>query len=97
MPDYFSFGAKDVPGTAVAYTVGGTPLSHALIPEVRAKSELPFDLTLKKVRFGKDGTHVSDDLSELKNVWVDYQPNNLAWPLWSEKLTGVSFENASVV
>ena len=55
--------------------------------------ELPFDFILKKVTKGKSGIHVSEDISELNNLWVDYQPNNLAWPLMSEKMKDIIIEN----
>src|SRR5690606_17983105 len=31
----------------------------------------------------------SNDLSDLKEIWLDYQPNSLAWPLMSERLKSV--------
>lgn len=86
MNEYFFLAEKFKPGTAFAYTEGETPLSHELIPEVKTKSELPFDLILKKLSRDKDGLKVSSDLSDLKYLWLDYQPNNLAWPLMSEKM-----------
>lgn len=64
-------------------------MSHELIPDVIGRTELHFELFLKKVTTGKGGLQVSDDLSEIKNLWLDYQPNNLAWPLMSEKMKSV--------
>jgi hypothetical protein len=76
-------------GTAFAYTEGETPLSHQLIKEVITQDELPFALVLKKVTRGKEGLVISSDLSGLDHLWVDYQPNNLAWPLMSERMRNV--------
>jgi hypothetical protein len=92
MNEYYFLAEKVKPSTAFAYTQGNTPLSHELIPDVIGRSELPFELFLKKVTTGKGGLQVSEDLSELKYLWLDYQPNNLAWPLMSEKMkTVISF------
>lgn len=89
MNEYFFLAEKIKPSTAFAYTQGETPLSHELIQHVRGKTELSFMLFLKKVTNDKGILQVSDDLSELKHLWLDYQPNNLAWPLMSEKMRNV--------
>lgn len=83
---YFFLTEKIKSGTAFAYAEDELSLSHLLISEVKTKVECPFELTLKKVNVGKNGIVVSDDLSEVKYLWVDYQPNNLAWPLMSNKM-----------
>lgn len=89
MNEYFFLAEKVKPGTAFAYTERETPLSHELIPEIKTKEELPFDLVLKKVTRGKGNLQISNDLTETKYLWVDYQPNNLAWPLMSDKLKSI--------
>jgi hypothetical protein len=63
--------------------------------ELLTANELPFDLTLKKVTFGPAGSTESDDLSGLAHVWVDYQPNSLAWPVVSARLREVIDQQAS--
>jgi len=93
MNKYFFLSEKIKQGTAFAYTEGETPLSHELIPEMVGKIELPFELILKKVISGKNGLQVSTDISDLKYLWLDYQPNNLAWPLMSEKMRNVICQN----
>ncbi|WP_281228732.1 imm11 family protein [Flavobacterium aquiphilum] len=93
MKEYFFLADKVKRGTAFAYTEDETPLSHELVPELKTKLELPFDLILKKVVFGKAKLQVSNDLSDLKYLWLDYQPNNLAWPLMSEKMKNVVCDN----
>lgn len=89
MNEYYFLAERVKPSTAFAYTQGDTPLSHELISDVIGRIELPFELFLKKVTTGKNGLQVSDDLSEIKHLWQDYQPNNLAWPLMSERMKNI--------
>lgn len=89
MNKYYFLAEKVKPRTAFAYTQEDTPLSHELIPDVIVRTELPFELFLRKVTTGKGGLQVSENLSEIKYLWQDYQPNNLAWPLMSEKMKNV--------
>jgi len=50
---------------------------------------LPFELVLKDVLFEKNGSRQSSELGKLKYLWYDYQPNSLAWPIFSERLKNV--------
>lgn len=75
MNEYCFLTEKVKQSTAFAYTQGDTPLSHELIPDIIGKTELPFGLFLKKLTTGKDGLLVSEDLSGIKYLWIDYQPN----------------------
>lgn len=93
MNEYYFLAEKVKPSTAFAYTQGDTPLSHELISNVIGKSELPFELFLRKVKTVKGGLEISENLSEIKNLWLDYQPNNLAWPLMSENMKNVISTN----
>jgi len=93
MNEYFFLGDKNHHKTAFAYTEAETPLAHQLIPGLRTATHLPFDLVLKKVYRHKGVLETSNDLSDLKHEWVDYQPNNLAWPLMSEKMMQVIDRN----
>jgi len=86
MSNYFFLCGKNSPQVASAFAPEGTKLAHRLIPELDNANELPFDLELVKLSSGKKGLIKSDDLSSLKEIWLDYQPNSLAWPLFSEKL-----------
>lgn len=86
MSNYFLFSAKDAPELASAYAPEGTKLAHELIPELDSATELSFELELIKLSVGKEGLIRSNDLSSLKEIWLDYQPNSLAWPMFSEKL-----------
>lgn len=91
--NYYFLAEKIIPSTAFAYASGETPLSHELISNVKGMHELPFELELKKVVSTKIGLRVNNDLSDVKYLWIDYQPNNLAWPLMSEKLKAVIERN----
>lgn len=75
--------------TASACAPKGTKLAQDLISELNGRNELPFELNLVKLEVGKSGLIESNDLTGLKEVWLDYQPNSLAWPLMSEKLKSV--------
>ncbi len=61
--------------------------------DVVKSGELPFDFTLKALIVERGGIRYSNDFSLVKKVWADYQPNSLAWPLFSEKLRSLVEEN----
>lgn len=86
MNRYYFLAEKIKRGTAFAGTKGKTPLSHELILDVIGRSELPFKLFLKKVTISKGDWQLNENLTGLKYLWLDYQPNTLAWPLMSEKM-----------
>ncbi len=90
--NYFFLSEKIKQSTAFACTEEETPTSHELIPDVKTKTHLPFELTLKKMVAGNEGLTMDENISDLKNLWLDYQPNNLAWPLLSEKMKGIVSE-----
>ena len=71
---------------ASAYAPKGAKLAQDLISELNGINRLPFELSLVKLDVGKNGLIENNDLSDLKEIWLDYQPNNLAWPLMSERL-----------
>lgn len=56
-------------------------------------NEFPFELKLVSLSVEQNGIVVSDDLSDMEKVWLDYQPNSHAWPLFSEELKKVVEEN----
>ena len=47
---------------------------------------MPFDLHLRSVKLTRNDLIESRDLTKIKHLWVDYQPNVLAWPLMSQKM-----------
>jgi len=89
MEQCYSLSNKFKPNTAFADTEGKTPLAHKLIPSIKEVSDLPFDLVLKKPVREKEGWKKVVDLTGLKYLWLDYQPNTLAWPLMSERMQGL--------
>jgi hypothetical protein len=82
----YSIGGKNVPRVASAFAPDTTPLSYQLIDELDGITELPFEMELVKLSDGKNRLIKSSDLSDLKTIWLDYQPNSLAWPLMSETM-----------
>jgi len=93
MDSYYLLSGKNNPKVASAFAPEGTKLAHELIPELDIVDELPFELNLVKLTIGKNGLIESSDLSDLKEIWQDYQPNSLAWPMMSEKLKSVIEKN----
>ncbi len=71
---------------ASAFAPEGTKLAHELIQDLDNFNELPFDLELYLLSDRQEGLIKSKELSSLKETWLDYQPNSLAWPLMSEKM-----------
>jgi hypothetical protein len=86
MKNYYLLSGKNSLRVASAYAPEGTKLAHELIPDLEGFNQLPFEMELIKLTVGKNGIIESNDLSDLNEVWLDYQPNSLAFPLMSEKL-----------
>lgn len=83
---YYLMGLKHCNNVASACTPPNTALAHELIDGVVKLERTPFDFTIKALTVKHDGIHYSDDLSIIRTIWLNYQPNSLAWPLFSEKL-----------
>jgi hypothetical protein len=87
MEKYYLLSWKDgKEPLASAFAPKGTKADHELIKELKGRDSLPFELSLVKLDVGKNGLIESNDLTGLKEIWLDYQPNSLAWPLMSERL-----------
>lgn len=84
--NYYSLSNPIKKNTAFAYTLKEVPEDNEFILTLQGKNELPFEMGLKKVDLIKGDIIVTDDLSNVKYVWLDYQPNNQAWPLMSERM-----------
>lgn len=93
MINYFLISAKNTTELASAFAPEGTKLAHELISELDNANELSFDLKLIKLSISKEGLKKSNDLSSLKEIWLDYQPNSLAWPMFSFKLKTIIENN----
>lgn len=86
MNSYYFLAEKIKRQTAFADTEGETPVAHELVPDLIGKEQLPFDLYLKSAKLVKGKFINSIDLSDVKHLWLDYQPNHLAWPLMSRRM-----------
>ncbi|GAB2775454.1 imm11 family protein [Salinimicrobium soli] len=84
-PNFYFLTTKNYPEVASAFAPDNTKLSHQLIPELDEADKLPFELNLVKISVGTNGL-IKSDLSGLNTIWLDLQPNSLAWYLVSEKL-----------
>jgi len=93
MKNYYLLSGKNSQKVASAFAPEGIKLAHELIPALDNIIELPFELRLVKLTIGKNGLVKSDDLSDLKEIWLDNQPNNLFGPLFSEKLKSIIEKN----
>ncbi|MFH6987914.1 imm11 family protein [Flavobacterium collinsii] len=62
---------------------------YELILELKGKKSLPFKFDLKRIKEVKDGITIDNNLDELEEIWLDYQPNDFLWPLMSERLRSV--------
>jgi hypothetical protein len=91
--NYYLLSIKDFSEVASAFASDKTKSDHELIPELDGKNELPFELELVKLSVGKNGLLKSNDLSNLDNVWIDFQPNSLAWPFMSERFKNLIMDN----
>ena len=83
---YFLMGLKHFKNVAIACAPDNVGLAHELIGALRESEVMPFDFTLKALTVKSDGIHYSNDFSRVETIWLDYQPNSLAWPLFSEKI-----------
>jgi len=79
----------------VAYTNIKAPLDHELIEIIADSSILYFDFTIKEVTETRKGLIVNDRFDTSANIWLDYIPNSLAWPLMSEKMKNLIDNNAN--
>lgn len=70
-------------------------LSFELIPQLEIKNSFPKEFTLKKVTETSKGIDVSEDLNGEEEIWLDYLPNNLAFPLISERLKEIIADEIS--
>ena len=82
--NYYWISANNDKVSTVAYAPKGTPVSHYLIEEMRNRDDVPFSLELRDV-------FVASKLivGEVSDVFYDYQPNSLAWPVMSEKMKSI--------
>lgn len=80
---YFLSGRNNEGSVASAFAPEGNKLE--LIEDLDNVKELPFELELVKLTVEKRGLEVAKNLNNLKSIWLDYQPNSFATPLFSKK------------
>jgi len=93
MESYYLMSARNSIKVASAFAPKGTKLAHELINELDNVKEMPFELDLVKLTVDKEGLIESHNLSDLQEIWQDYLPNSLAWPLMSTSLKFIFEKN----
>jgi hypothetical protein len=84
---YFLLTWKTVVGSSASGVVPkDIGMDDSLLRSLSNSTELPFDFTLVKITPEANGLEESKDLSSLSEIWFDYMPNYLAWPLLSPKM-----------
>jgi hypothetical protein len=78
---------------ASAFAPKDAKSDNELIKELNGSNQLPFELSLVNISVGKNGLIKSEDLTGIKEVWMDYQPSNLAWPIMSDRLKSIVESN----
>ncbi len=82
--NYYWLSTNNDKVSTVAYAPEGTPLSYELIGEMNNREDVPFSLELRDV-FVTSKLVVGGS----SDVFYDYQPNSLAWPVMSEKMKSI--------
>ena len=90
---YYFLNEKFTKDCAFANPVVDIGPSYELIEEVKTTSMLPFKLQLMSVGRVKGELVYSSDLSKVVRLWFDFQPNTLAWLLFSAKLKTIIDRN----
>lgn len=93
MTKFFFLTGSNSRKIASAFAPDECELAHRLIPQLEGINTLPFKLELIKLSVGVNGLVKSNDLTDLTQIWLDYQPNSFAWPLMSEKMKMVIVQN----
>lgn len=89
MKNYYCLRWNDGTEVASAFYEDGSQLDHEMIPQLEGKNQMPLDFKLARVKETRNGLIIDDNLTALKEIWLDYQPNSLAWPIMSEKLKNI--------
>lgn len=90
---YYSMQAKNLKKVSSANAIENDKLDYELIPELMSSDKMPFEFELKMLTHSKKGIVITDDTSSLEKKWFDYQYNDLAWPIFSEKLMKIIDDN----
>lgn len=79
--NYYWISINNRKVSSIAYAPEGTPVAHELIHDVVGKSMLPFPLELHSAT-DKDYLRIGG----VSDLFFDFQPNSLAWPIMSERM-----------
>lgn len=82
--NYYWLSINNDKVSTVAYAPEGTPVSHNLIEMMENREDVPFSLELRDVFLTSKLT-----VGEVSDVFYDYQPNSLAWPIMSERMKSI--------
>ena len=82
--DYYWISINNDIVSTIAYAPKGAPVSHELIEAVETIDVVPFSLELHDVFISE--TIIQGGRSD---VFYDFQPNSLAWPIMSEKMSHI--------
>jgi hypothetical protein len=86
---YFSFNGKSLTKSVSAFAPPNVKLAQDQIEDFNEINILPYELNLMKISFGNQGILKSENLEDIKEIWLDYMPNSLAWPVLSEKIKNI--------
>lgn len=82
--NYYWLSINNDKVSTVAYAPEGTPVSHNLIEMMENREDVPFSLELRDVFIASKLI-----VGEVCDVFYDYQPNSLAWPIMSERMKSI--------
>ncbi len=90
---YYFFSPRHNKDATIAQAPEGTGLAFELIKELESSDEIPFEFDLVRLLETKKELIQISDLTGLQEIWLDFQPNSLAWPLMSSKLQSIIENN----
>lgn len=89
--EYFNLEPKVRRDTAFAIPTGNanTPSGARFAEQLRGETALPYQLALMDLRKYQGHWIPVDDLSKIGQLWLDYQPNEWAFPMMSAKMADI--------
>lgn len=82
--NYYWISINNDKVSTVAYAPEGTPVPHNMIEVMENREDVPFSLELREVFIASKLI-----VGEISDVFYDYQPNSLAWPIMSERMKSI--------
>lgn len=88
--NFFSFCQKDEENDCVsAFLPEDIDISSVQLIEENGMYFLPVNFVLKRLSVDENGLNVSSNLTGIQNLWPDNLNNDMAWPLFSERLKSI--------